>query len=462
MHGIVTRVRHQDRINSHLANSDQHQIFSLLTSGLLRDKVKELSPEGYRERFYSPAETLSMFLLQAMSSDRSCQNIVNQVAAQRLVASLPSASTNTGAYCLARQRLPVEMIRGITQYLGKQLDAQVPALWRWKGRKVRVVDGTTLSMPDTPDNQASFPQSASQKPGLGFPVCRLLGITCLASGVLLNAAIGPSKGKGSGEQTLLRSMESTFETHDIVMGDAIFPTYFFIAAMQIKGVDILMEQQGARKRTTDFRQGKKLGKYDHLIVINKPKIRPDWVSESEYAKAPESLTLREFKSGEKIIITTLYCPKSASKEELKALYQSRWQVELDIRHIKATMGMGVLSCKTPGMICKEIWAYLLAYNLIRLLMAQSALLADLMPRNLGFKHCLQLWLFTLERVHMMDEQQLNLLFELMTQKQVGKRPGRIEPRVVKRRPKPFSLMTEPRSEAREKVKKYGHPKKKKA
>lgn len=454
----ATRRQHQ-RINQYRANCDSYRFFNLLTSDMLLDTMENLSPADYRERLYPPTETLSMFLAQAMSADRSCQHIVNHAAIQRLTAGLKPSSTRTGAYCRARLRLPVEMLCELTRHLGSIMDKEAPRQWRWQGRRVRIVDGTTVTMPDTPANQEAFPQQRRQLPGLGFPICRIVGITCLSSGALLNAAIGRFNGKGGDEQTLLRSIQDTFEPGDIVMGDAFFATYFFIATMQAKGVDILMEQNGARRRTADFRRGKRLGPHDHLITYDKPKIRPAWMSEADYAAAPDTLMVRELKVGSKMLVTTLQCPKSTPKSALKDLYKSRWHVELDIRSIKETLGMGVLSCRTPEMAVKEIWVYLLAYNLIRLMIAQSALLADLSPRNISFKHGLQLWLAWIQRHDLASEEQLCELFFLMAQQRVGNRPGRIEPRAVKRRPKPFPLLTKPRDDAREDVRKNGHPKK---
>lgn len=182
------------------------------------------------------------------------------------------------------------------------------------------------------------------------------------------------------------------------------------------------------------------------------------MTEEQYNTAPANITIRELKAGGKILVTTMNCPKNYPKDELKSLYKQRWHVELDIRHIKDTMGMNILSCKTPEMVIKEIWITLLAYNLIRLLMAQSALLVDIFPRKISFKHCLQLWRVYLQNVLMLDDEQLYSLFLLMAQQQVGNRPGRIEPRAVKRRPKAFSLLTKCRQQAREQVSQYGHPK----
>jgi hypothetical protein len=454
-----TSSKHQhNRVKAYREHSNRYSFFNLLTSDALLDKVEKLLPE-HRERLYPPTETLSMFLGQAMSADRSCQNIVNQAAILRLSGGFAVASTHTGSYCRARQRLPLEMVSLLTQYLGEQISKQLPDDWYWQGRQVRIVDGTTVTLPDTLANQASFPQQRGQQPGLGFPICRIVGITCLASGTLLNAAIGRFNGKGGDEQTLLRTIQDTFQPGDVVLGDAFFATYFFIAAMQARGIDILMEQQGSRKRSTDFRCGQKLGERDHLMVIDKPKIRPDWMSEAQYNAAPDSLTVRELKAGGKIMVTTLSCHKSHPKEMLKSLYKSRWHVELDIRSIKDTMGMNILSCKTPEMAIKEIWVYLLAYNLIRLMMARSALLADIKPRSLSFKHCLQICLIYMQHSQGLDDRNIELISQMVAQQRVGNRPGRIEPRAVKRRPKAYPLLMKPRDEARAEVKKNGHPKK---
>jgi hypothetical protein len=457
-HTALTLHAKQGFIQRKSNESDCLSTFNLLTNDLLLDEVERLLPP-HRERLFPPTETLAMFVTQAMSADRSCQHIVNQAAIQRVVTGLPTCSTQTGGYCKARQRLPTKMVRDLARFVGRQMDHQVLEKWRWRGRRVRLVDGTTVTMPDTPSNQSAYPQQGSQKPGLGFPICRVVGITCLSSGALLNAAIGRFNGKGGDEQTLLRSIEQTLVKGDILLGDAFFPTFFHIASMQMQGVDILMEQLGARKRNCDFRRGTRLGQRDHLIILAKPKKKPYWMSDEAYQNAPESIIVREFKAGGKLMVTTMTCAKEVSKESLKALYKQRWSVELDIRNIKETMGMNVLSCKTPEMVTKDIWIHLLAYNLLRLLMVQSVNATDIRPREISFKHCLQVWLTWSRQVDTSNNEQLMILFVLMSQQRVGMRPGRIEPRAVKRRPKAYPLLTQPRPLARENVRKNGHPKK---
>jgi hypothetical protein len=447
----------QRRVQSHADNSDALAFFNLLTSSELLDEVESLLPE-HRERLFPPTETLSMFLAQALSADRSCQKAVNEAAVKRLVAGLPPCSTHTGAYCKARQRLPVDMVSTLVRHTGEWMAERAAASWCWRGRPVRLVDGTTVVMPDTPANQSAYPQPRSQKPGLGFPLCRMVGIICLGSGALPDLAIGSYHGKGSDEQALLRIQIDTLQSGDLLLGDAYYASYFLMCALRERRVEGVFEQHGARQRSTDFRCGQRLGPRDHLIELHKPKVKPDWMTQEHYEQAPQSLTVRELRAGGKVLVTTLLCPKETPKSELKALYRERWHVELDLRNIKTTLGMEKLSCQTPAMAQKEIWVYLLAYNLIRLMMARSALLADRLPRQLSFKHTLQIWI-AWDHHGPGHDKKLDGLFVLIAQQRVGDRPGRIEPRAIKRRPKPFPLLTEPREIAREKVRKYGHPEK---
>jgi hypothetical protein len=401
-----------------------------------------------------------MFLAQALSADRSCQKAVDEAAVKRLIGGLKPCSTHTGAYCRARNRLPTSMVQALAHYTGRAIAARAPASWCWQGRRVRLVDGTTVTMPDTLANQAVYPQSRSQKPGLGFPICRMVGIVCLASGAVLHAAAGRYHGKGGDEQTLLRTILDTLESADVLVGDAYYATYFLFCALVERGIDAVFEQHGARQRTTDFRCGKRLGVRVHLIVLDKPAIKPDWMSKADYARTPASITVREVRTGGKTLVTTLLSPKQTPKSELKVVYQSRWHVELDLRNIKTTLGMEKLSCRTPAMAIKEIWGYLLAYNLIRLMMAQAAVLSDLLPRQLSFKHAVQIWIAWMAHDNCTEcDEQLQGLFVLIAQQRVGDRPGRIEPRAIKRRPKPYPLLTKPREIARAYVQKHGHPKK---
>ena len=458
MHPIrIACARQRRAVRRGIENSDAYAFFNLLTDETSFDQVEALLPP-HRERLFPPTETLSMFMAQALGSDRSCQNAVNDLAVKRIAGGLSACSTLTGAYCRARQRLPEPMVSTLVRHTGQALSANAQSAWRWEGRRVRLVDGTTVSMPDTPANQAAYPQPRTQQPGLGFPLCRLVALTCLSSGAVLDAAIGPYQGKGADEQTLLRLMLDRLDEGDILVGDALFATYFLLCELQRRGVDGIFEQYGARRCSTDFRRGQRLGTRDHVIEISKPVLRPSWMSRAQYDAAPEVIAVRELRVGGKILVTTMLCDRTLPKAAAKALYQCRWHAELDLRNLKTTLGMDRLSCKTPTMAVKEIWVYLLAYNLIRRLVARAAHQAHTLPRQLSFKHAVQLWLSWQQRGIELDEERLMVMFTLIAHKRVGQRPGRIEPRAVKRRPKPFPLLSKPRPIARDIVKQSGHPK----
>ena len=241
-----------------------------------------------------------------------------------------------------------------------------------------------------------------------------------------------------------------------MLADSDYCTYFLIAVMQSRGVDVVFEQHGARK--TGFRRGQSIGTRDHGMTWSKPS-RPAWMSVAAYAAFPDCLEVREMRVRGKILVTTL-TPQKASKNELGALFTKRWHVEVDLRHLKTTLGMDVLKCKTAEMCEKELWIYFLVYNLIRLLMAEAAWRTDVVPRQLSFKHTLQIWLaWRGGRYFSSGEEDVEILFALITQKRVDQRPGRIEPRAVKRRPKSFARLTAPRQVAREQIAKRGHGRK---
>lgn len=217
MHDAVSRARAQQQqrgVRSQARNADACSFFDLLTGPALLDQVESLLPQ-HRERRFPLTETLSMFIAQALSADRSCQKAVNNAAIRRVAAGMSASSTHTGAYCRARMRLPTQMVSTLTRYVGAAVSAQAPSSWHWRGRAVRLVDGTALRMPDTPANQSAYPQPRNQQPGLGFPLCRMVGLVCLGSGVLLDAAISSYQGKGSDEQTLLRLILDTLESGEL-------------------------------------------------------------------------------------------------------------------------------------------------------------------------------------------------------------------------------------------------------
>ena len=446
--------QHQDGIQRRIDRSGAVDFFNLLTGPELLEMTESLLPE-HRERLYPPTLALSMFMKQALNEDRSCQRAVNDWAAQRVAEGLSVHSVSTGAYCRARARLPLQMMIALTRASGRALCERAKFGWRWRGRQVKLADGTGISMPDTRANQACFPQPTSQAHGVGFPLARLVGVICLSTGAILEAALGPHSGKGRSELDLFRSLLAALSPGDMLLADALYCNFFLIARLQAIGVDVLFEQHGAR--ITDFRRGKPLGKRDHQVHWHKPKIRPSWMSPEQYRAFPDQLLVREVRVGGRVLVTTLLKPRAVSKRELHKLYERRWNIELDLRCIKTTLRMETLSCKTPEMVQKELWVYLLAYNLIRVLMAQAAHTAGVQPRELSFKHTVQIWaawtsqtLAALTTTHHVE------LFRLIAQLRVANRPKRVEPRARKRRPKPFPWLKTPRVRARRQIRKRRH------
>jgi len=443
----------QERIARRIKETGSTCFFNLLTSPQLLDCVEEHLPE-HRERLYPPTATLAMFLSQALNPDASCQKVVNDAAVQRTGDGFSASSVRTGGYCRARQRLPVEMISSVAKRAGELMTSRLPTAWHWKNRVVKLVDGTTVSMPDTAANQSSYPQNDNQKPSLGFPLARVVGVICLSTGAIQHAAMGACKGKAGSEFSLFLQLLDSFTAGDILLADRYYASYFLIALLRARGVDVVMGQFGARK--TDFRRGKALGKRDHVVQWSKPVKRPAWLSEEEYDAFPDMLAMREVNVGHRVIVTTLLSVRDTSREELKILYKKRWSIELDFRHIKTTLGMDILRCKTPAMIEKEIWVYFLAYNLIRLLMAESALQTNCLPYQLSFKHTLQIWIaWNGKQFRDGAPENTMALFALIGGITVGNRAGRIEPRAIKRRPKAYPMLMKPRAAARLQIKKQG-------
>ena len=428
------------------------EYFNVLTSPALLETTESVLPE-HRERLYPPTVALSMFMRQVLEADGSCQKAVNGWAAQRAADGLSGCSVRTGGYCRARQRLPLEMVSALTRQTGRLLSEKALAQWLWRGRAVKLVDGTGISMPDTPENQSVYPQPSTQASGVGSPQARLVMVICLATGAALDMAVGPHSGKGTGELGLVRSLLAGFCPGDVMLADALYCNYFLIATLMAAGVDVLFEQNGSR--ITDFRRGQSLGTRDHLVCWPKPVARPQWMTPEQYAGFPDELTVREARVDHRVLVTTLIDERQVSKDDLSALYAQRWNVELDLRNLKTTMGMDVLNCQTPQMNEKQLWVHLLAYNVIRLLMAQAASNAGVDPRGLSFKHTAQLWTEWIAR-GLSATKDCGRLFTLIAQCTVGNRPGRIEPRMRKRRPKPYPWLKIPRVQARRKIELHGH------
>lgn len=416
----------------------------VIPSKLLMEWVME-EVGVWRERVYSPFTTLVLFLEQVLGADHSCQDAVARALSARVADGQTPCSLNTGPYCKARARLPVELLERLGRETGARVCAQQPAGWLWHGRQVKLVDGSTVSMPDTAANQKRFPQNRSQKTGLGFPLARLVAIVSLSCGSVLDWAVGPCQGKETGETALLWSLAQKLQPGDVVVADRAYAGYFMIAWLIQQGVDVVIRQH--QRRHTDFRRGQQLGARDHLVPWMRPQ-RPTWMSESIYASMPESLTMREARVAGWTLASTLIDPQQVNKRELFALYRQRWHVELDLRSIKNVMQMDLLRCKSPEMVEKEIAAHLVGYNLVRAVMAQAASLSAVLPRQLSFKTALQILNAFEQNLRCCPRGRLasRHAFVLggIAQARLPNRPGRVEPRVVKRRPKPRALLTKPR------------------
>jgi hypothetical protein len=399
----------------------------------------------YRERIYTPFKTLFTFIKQVLSPDKSCKKAVSSVAAERLNAGHTRISLNTGPYCKARKRIPEKPVQELVKEVSKLATKKALNQWKLNGRNLKVFDGSTVKMPDTKENQQAFPQHKNQKKGVGFPILRFVVIMSLTVGTVINYAVSGCKGKGTGESSLLRSILSSIEEGDIVLGDRYFPSFFLMADLKNIGADGIFRGQSMRRY--DFRTGSRLGKKDHVVNWKKPQ-KPEWMNREEYDLYPEEVSIREFKVNGKVYVTTFLNSKSYHKKELAKIYKRRWEVEISLNSLKTVMNMDMLSCKTPDMVKKEIGIHFLAYNFIRIIMADSCIKGDAKPWQISFKGSIQLinefmpyFLCSTTRNEIMYSE----LLKLIVQNKIGNRPGRVEPRALKQRRKDFPMLNRPRS-----------------
>jgi hypothetical protein len=457
-HSTPDRRTHQiETLRTQFAQAEGLPFADLLTAERL-DRALHQERATWREALYTPVLTLWAFLSQVVSPDGSCRAIVARVLAWLVSRGEEPCSPKTDPYCKARKRLPESLLRRLVRETGQDLHRRSPEDWRWQGRRVKVADGTTVSMPDTPANQAEYPQPGSQQPGVGFPIARLVVVFCLACGTVLDAALGRGRGKQAGENALLRTLAEALEKGDVLLADRYFGGWFDLALWQQRGVEVVTRLHQLRR--CDLRRGRRLGPNDHVVAWPKPG-RPDWMDEATYASLPEELELREvrvrvrprgFRTKALVVVTTLLDAGTYTAQDLADLYRRRWHAELDLRSLKITLGMDVLRCQSPAMVRKEVWAHFLAYNLIRAVMAQAADACGADPRELSFKGALQALTTFAERLLGADAARRDALYEwlLLTigAHQVGDRPDRVEPRARKRRPKDYPHLHRPRHKAR--------------
>lgn len=401
---------------------------------------------------YTPVTTIWVFLSQCLSADHSCRDAVLRLIAWRVARGQSPCSADTGAYCAARDDLPEETCHQLVRQTGADVEREAPSEWRWRHRRVRIVDGSTITMPDTKDNQAEYPQMAAQKPGCGFPIARIVVIFSLATGTVLEAALGKYKGKRTGENSLLRTLHPGLAEGDVLLSDRYFGGWFDIALPYARGVDVVVRKH--QLRGTDFRTGRRLGKDDHLVHWTKPQ-RPKWMTRATYRRLPPELTLREvrvrvnqkgFRTKELVVVTTLVDAEQYSAAQIAWLYRLRWQAELNLRSLKTVLQMDHLRCKTPHRVRNEFWMHLVAYNLIRRAMVLAAVESKTCPWQVSFKAALQTInvFLPLLSTSVSLNAWCQALAKTIATHVVANRPDRFEPRVKKRRAKPYDLMNKPR------------------
>jgi len=419
----------------------------ILSTDCLQQIVEDSS--GVRDRIFTPLVTLKAFISQVLSADGSCRQAVSQVLSERVIEGKKANSVNTSAYCKARDRLPLEPLEQSVKETGKALHDQAHPAWRWKGHNTLIVDGTTVLMPDTPDNQQAFPQQNTQKPGLGFPIARIVGLVSLSTGSVVSYAKGPYQGKGSGETSLLSTLFDDIATHDLLLGDCYYCTWAINALLLQQGSHLLVQNHAQRK--PNFKAGKQLGAKDHIITWKKPKQKPVWMSEEDYQVLPETIRIREFGVGGIVYVTTLLDSKVYHKKELAILYKERWIIELDLRSIKTNLGMEMLRCKSADRVRKEIAVYFLSYNLMRANIARAGVMNRKIPRQISFMTAVQLFNEIkgqlISQSGAMLQHIIRGTLDAMSSIAIGKQKRKNQPRAIKRRPKAYPLLTIPRAQA---------------
>jgi hypothetical protein len=461
-----TVFRQQARFLRHQFLQDGELPFSDVLSEDVVARSLTATKTCWLDRISSPLVTLWVFLGQVLSADHSCRAAVARLIAHRLSRGQEPCSAETGAYCQARKRLPEEFFADVARQTGRALEAKVDAGWLWKSRRVYVYDGSSVSMPDTAENQRAYPQPVCQKPGLGFPLARIAAVFSLACGAVLDLGICRYAGKGQSELGMLRNLWDIFKPGDVMLADRLMCTWTEMVMLKRRGVDCVCRLTS--HRTADFRRGRRLGRDDHIVEWLKP-ARPRSIDKETYDALPDSLMVREcrvrieqpgFRVRAIIVATTLLDADEFTKYDLTQLYRARWNAELDLRSLKQTLQMDVLRCKTPELVRKEPWTHILASNLIRTIAAQAATRHGTEPRAISFKGAVQ----TLEAFQPViallgegDAAFRELLYEhlldAIATHRVADRPDRYEPRRRKRRPKPYDRLMKPRWKAKRDLRK---------
>ena len=443
-----------EQLRARFAHNDGLPFADVLTEARVHDVLNEHGVR-YRDRVFNPVTTIWGFLSQVLSDDHSCNDAVTRIIAHRAASGQATCSPNTASYCNARGRLPTGVLGTLAKRTAEELQAAVPEGWKWNGRSVFIADGSHVWMPDTPENRAVYPQPVVQEPGIGFPLARVTVLLSLATGACHDLAIAPYAGKGTGETTLLRRMYGSLSRGDVVLADALFDNYFLACELRWLGVDLVARVQAERvgSRTVESRP-------DGDVILWQRPNKPRGMTGEEYRRYPKTLLMRQVavdardkdNRAERFKVVTTILDASIDGGQLGDLYERRWDGEVDIRSIKSVMQMEFLRCKTPEMVHKEIWAHLLAYNLLRTVMAVAAGENGLEPRQVSFKGAKQAvtaFAPKLEAARPKDRPALiDAMLAVIAYHRVGDRPGRWEPRATKRRPRHGARLNQPRAEAK--------------
>lgn len=455
---------------SRLAALGRRTLHRLRQTTLLQlgQQVRELIPDhllasadegaNSRDRDYPLRLTVECFVWQMLNPGTPCREVVRQVQALcRLAGRLP-VDENTSAYVQARQRLPQDRLQQVLAATAQAADRRAARTGPLQGRPVKVVDGSTTQLPDTPMNQKDYPQPSGQKPGCGFPVMKLAVLFSLASGALLDVIMGNLHAH---DLRLFRQLWDELKHGDIALGDRAYGEYATLAALPLRGVDVVARLHARRK--VDFRKARRLAKNDGLFEWRRGPNQSEIFSPEEWAQLPAQITVRilrftaqvrGFRARRLTLVTTLLDPKLYPAQELIGLYARRWRLELCLRDLKTTLGMEALRCQSPEMARKEVLAYFIAHNLTRCVMVEAATLYEADLERISFKGTLdalrQYSAALAQARNKKVRQQLweDLLVNLVLD-QLPWRPQRVEPRAVKRRPKPYPLLNKPRRQFKE-------------
>lgn len=426
----------------------------VLTEAMILDVLNDHGVQ-YRDRVFNPVTTIWGFLSQVLSDDHSCRDTVARIIAHRAASGIRLCSPNTASYCNARSRMQTGVLRTLAKRTAEELQRSAAEGWKWNGRNVFIADGSHVSMPDTPKNQARYPQPSIQKPGLGFPLARITVLLSLATGACHDLALAPYKGKGTGETTLLRRMYDALKPGDVVLADALFDNYFLICDLRDRGIDVVVRAKYPRLKSL-----KEQCRPDGDILVWQRPNKPRGMTGEQYRKYPGSLRMRQVAVDardknnrvKQFKVVTTILDAAIDGRQIGSLYERRWAGELDIRAIKATMQMDILRCKTPEMVEKEIWTHVLAYNLLRTVMAVAASEQGIVPCQVSFKGAKQVVTAFAPKIEAARPKDRAALIEAMltavAYHRVGNRPGRWEPRARKSRRRPGSPLTQPRAIAK--------------